>query len=330
MEQSRCEQLLVSLEGLTQAQMDALLQTLRERQESDGVQRLIMARLAQEGCCPRCQSTNRYKHGIEFGSQRFRCKDYGKACTATTGTPFHRLRDKTKLLENAACMADGLSVRKTAARLGLSVQKTFRWRHKFLAFLNQQKPSDLSGIVEADETFFPVSYKGQRKAMPRTPKKRGGKARDGGGTDKTAVVVAVQRGTQLVFDQVLERATAAILTEALRPVLGADAVLSTDGNVSYWAVAEELKVKSGYFVSQYHSKGGNAPWHVQSVNRYGSSLKSWMARLSRRRHQIPRELPRLASSARPLQRPAHARTIHVSCAAHIVSIMICAVKANSA
>ena len=72
-------------------------------------------------------------------------------------------------------MADGLSVRKTAARLGLSVQKTFRWRHKFLAFLNQQKPSALSGIVEADETFFLVSYKGQRKALPRSPKKRGGK-----------------------------------------------------------------------------------------------------------------------------------------------------------
>ncbi len=175
-------------------------------------------------------------------------------------------------------MTDGLSVRKTAARMDISVQKAFRWRHKFLAFLNQQKPSALSGIVEADETFFPVSYKGQRKALPRTPKKRGGRAKDGSGADKTAVVVAVQRGTQVAFDQVLERATANALTQALRPVLGADAVLSTDGNASYWTVADELKVESGFFVSQYHGKGGNGPWHVQSVNRYDSSLKSWMAR----------------------------------------------------
>ena len=57
----------------------------------------------------------------------------------------------------------------------LSVQKAFRWRHRFLAFLNRQKPSALAGIIEADETFFPVSCKGQRKAVPRTPKKRGGK-----------------------------------------------------------------------------------------------------------------------------------------------------------
>ena len=61
-------------------------------------------------------------------------------------------------------------------------------------------------------------------------------------------------------------------------LLGADAVLSTDGNASYWTVAEQLKVESGFFVSQYHGKGGNGPWHVQSVNRYDSSLKSWMTR----------------------------------------------------
>lgn len=278
MEQAQYQQLVASLEGLTDVQFEALLQTLRQRQDADGVQRLIMARMTQEGCCPRCQSTNRYKHGIEFGAQRFRCKDCGKTYTATTGTPFHRLREKTKLLENAACMADGLSVRKTAARMDISVQKAFRWRHKFLAFLNQQKPSALSGIVEADETFFPVSYKGQRKAMPRTPKKRGGKAKDGSGTEKTAVVVAVQRGTQVAFDQVLERTTGAALSEALRPLLGADAVLSTDGNAAYWTVAERLNVDSGFFVAQYHGKGGNGPWHVQSVNRYDASLKSWMTR----------------------------------------------------
>jgi len=99
MEQAQYQQMLASLEGLTEAQIDALLQALRERQDADGVQRLIMARLAQEGCCRRCQSTSKYKHGTEFGAQRFRCKDCGKTFTATTGTPFHRLRDKSKLLE---------------------------------------------------------------------------------------------------------------------------------------------------------------------------------------------------------------------------------------
>ena len=92
------------------------------------------------------------------------------------------------------------------------------------------------------------------------------------------VVVAVQRGTQVEFDQVLPRGTALALTEALRPVLGVGAVLSTDGNAAYWTVAKELNVESGAFVSAYHGKGGNGIWHVQSVNRYDASLKTWMAR----------------------------------------------------
>ena len=278
MEQAQYKQLLASLEGLTDTQFAELLQSMRQRQEADGVQRLLMARLAEQGGCPHCQSSRMVKHGIEFNAQRFRCKDCGKTFTATTGTPLHRLRDKSKLLENAACMADGLSVRKTAARIDISVQKAFRWRHKFLALLNGQKPTALTGIIEADETFFPVSYKGARQGMPRQAKKRGGKAKDGSGTDKTTVLVAVQRGTQVAFDQVLTQGTAQALTEALRPVLGADAVLSTDGNASYWTVAKELKVQSGFFVSNHHGKGGNGPWHVQSVNRYDSSLKSWMTR----------------------------------------------------
>jgi hypothetical protein len=137
------------------------------------------------------------------GTQRFRCKGCGKTFTATTGTPFHRLRDKTKLLENATCLADGLSIRKTAQRLDFSVDKTFRWRHKFLSFLSLQQPAVLTGVVEADETMFVRSYKGQRKGLPRAAKKRAGSLKEGGGADKVPVLVALQRGTRKVFDRVL-------------------------------------------------------------------------------------------------------------------------------
>lgn len=158
--------MVAQLEGLTDEQFDALLETMRQRKEADGVQRLVMARMGERKCCPHCDGTHVVKHGIGLGSQRFRCKGCGKTFTALTGTPFQRLRGKEQLLEYAACMADGLSIRKTAARLGISVQKAFRWRHKFLELLSQQKPEAMTGIIEADETLFPVSYKGQRKGLP--------------------------------------------------------------------------------------------------------------------------------------------------------------------
>ncbi len=76
----------------------------------------------------------------------------------------------------------------------------------------------------------------------------------------------------------LAQGTAVALTEALRPVLSADAVLSTDGNAAYWTVAKALGVASGSFIAAYHGHGGDGVWHVQSVNRYDSSLKTRMTR----------------------------------------------------
>jgi len=241
------------------------------------VQCLVASRLAEQGGCPHCDSAEVVKHGSAHGTQRFRCKGCGNTVpTALTGTPFHRLWTKAKLLENAACLADGLSIRKTAERLGFSVDKTFRWRHKFLSFLNTPKPKGITGVVETDETLFAQSFKGQRRGLPRASKKRGDNLKTGEGAEKVAVVVALQRGTRTVFDQILPSAKATDLTEALRPAMGADAVLSTDGNASYWTVAKELNVQLGFFISAYHGKGGNGTWHVQGVNGYDSSLKSWM------------------------------------------------------
>lgn len=280
MEDRAYKHFLGQLEGLDETQAAEVAHKLLERQTGDDFQRLVSDRLAEQGGCPHCAHGQIVKFGKAHGTQRFRCKACAKTFTALTGTPFHRLRGKDKLLLNAACMADGLSIRKTAKRLGFSVDKTFRWRHKFLDFLNVQKPGAMTGVVEADETLFVRSYKGQRKALPRKAKKRGGPLKGGKRKDTVPVVVALQRGTRKVFDQVLPDAKANSLTGALRPALGEDAVLSTDGNAAYWTVAEQLKIDSGSFVSSYHGKGGCGVWHVQGVNRYDATLKNWMTRFN--------------------------------------------------
>lgn len=155
-----------------------------------------------------------------YGSQRFYCKGGRKIFNALTGMPFSRLRHKEKLLENAACMADCLSVCKTAKRLGISVDKALRWCRKFLECLDEQKPSELSGVVEAGEPFSPVSYKGRKKALSHRAKKRGGgreqgrfrrrkDARDGG---RVAGRTGGVRSGTAGRDQ--------DLTQALKPVWG--------------------------------------------------------------------------------------------------------------
>ena len=58
-------------------------------------------------------------------------------------------------------MMNGLSICKTAAVCGIHRNTAFIWRHKILdALQNMADEVKLDGIIEADETFFAISYKG--------------------------------------------------------------------------------------------------------------------------------------------------------------------------
>jgi transposase-like protein len=211
-----------------------MAEKLRLKKDGGTLDRVTAGLMAERSGCPHCSSPETVKRGKARGVQRYKCNSCERTFSPFTGTPFNRLRGKTKLITLAACMADGLSLEKTAERLGCSVTSAFHLRHKALALPNKQKPTAMSGVVEADETFFSLSYKGQRGGLPRTSKKRGGIIKKTGeGAEKVAVLVAQQRGTRQVFDVVLPDTKAVSLTEALRSALGPLATLTTDGNAAY-------------------------------------------------------------------------------------------------
>jgi len=278
MDEQRFERMVEELEGLTAEQRQAVLGRVQKLEGQATSWRLIEERLGTSTSCPHCESPTVVRFGHVRGQQRYRCKACSRTFTPLTGTPFQYLHDKAKLLDHAECMAQGLSIRKSAERADLTVDRAFRWRHRFLAFLNEQKPTGLTGVVEADETFFRRSFKGQRQNLPRQAKKRGGPASDSTESERVPVLVAVQRGSRLAHDCMLAGMDAKALTTALRPALSSDAVLSSDGNANYGIAARELGIESGSFVASYHGPGGKGIWHVQNVNAYDSRLKAWMAR----------------------------------------------------
>ena len=85
-----------------------------------------------------------------------------------------RLRMKAKGLQQQDVLLQGLSVNQAAAALNVAATTAFRWRHRFLQLAQGVKATALAGVVEADETFFLRSSKGQRPG--RKPRKRGGRA----------------------------------------------------------------------------------------------------------------------------------------------------------
>jgi transposase-like protein len=107
-------------------------------------------------CCRHCASPQIKKWGKSAGLQRYKCKntECGKTFNALTGTALCGLRQKEKWFDYLQCMFDSLPLRKAAQRVNIDLTTAFRWRHRFLKAPTEIQTKNVSGIVEADETFF--------------------------------------------------------------------------------------------------------------------------------------------------------------------------------
>lgn len=266
---------LVSVARLTRAQKAELLKALSARDDEAEVGLLVDSRFAQVPACPHCACTRIVRNGSASGLQRYKCRACQRTFNALSKTPLARLRMKAKWLQQEEVLASGLIIRTASAELGVAPSTAFRWRHRFLQLAQPVKAPALTGVVEADETFFLRSSKGQRPG--RTPRKRGGRAsRKDRGEDLIPVLVARDR-SGATADFLLEAVSKDCLSEVLKPRLNADAILCTDGSAAMAATAKELGV---HHEAMNLSAGERVrgPWHIQNVNAYHGRLKGWMHR----------------------------------------------------
>jgi transposase-like protein len=120
-------------------------------------------RFADGRVCPICGGVHVQRNGRRAnGSQKFVCKDCGKTFSIRKNTIFSGTHKSASVWkEFLRCMSEGLSLDKTAERCGITHATAFVWRHKVLDVIGDAlKDTELTGIVEADEAFLPVSYKG--------------------------------------------------------------------------------------------------------------------------------------------------------------------------
>ena len=161
-----------------------------------------------------------------------------------------------------------------------------------------------SGIIEADETFFLESFKGQRH-LPRAPRQRGGvSVTRGTGPDQIPVLVVRDRSGQTADFQ-LEKLDAVHVQKALAPLMDTEAVLSTDGAAVYAAFAKRAGITHQVVQARPGRRVREGAFHIQNVNAYHSRLKNWMARF----HGVAtRYLPNYLGWRRMLERYSTAIT----------------------
>ncbi|MCF0215196.1 MAG: IS1595 family transposase [Fibrobacteraceae bacterium] len=232
--------------------------------------------------CPHCGSLHVKKNGVVNGRQVFRCNECKRKFRYSTNTIFKSAKKGLGLfMDYVHCMMEQLTVRKAAARCRISKKSSFFLRHKLLDALQGMEDSViLDGIVEGDETFFSLSFKGNHREeknfkMPRKPHKRGTAVHTRGLSKEKVCVPCVVNGDSKSFARVccLGAPKATEMAGLLNGRVARDSVFCTDSTHAYDILAKKdgfrhVKIPSGRRV-----RGG---YGIQRVNGYHGMLKGFM------------------------------------------------------
>lgn len=196
--------------------------------------------------CPHCGSVHAVRNGKVKGKQRYICRESFGDFTNSIVSGTKSTYDKWFLY--IKCMVKGFSLRKTAIKVGITVTTAFYWRHKILTALQSAIDHEkLHGIVEADETFFLESFKGNHTksgvfTMPRPARKRGGSSKYRGiSSEQICVTCAVDRSSKILAQPACRgRVNVKTLESVYKTTLDHSAILCTDKHRSYTNLAKYL------------------------------------------------------------------------------------------
>ena len=228
--------------------------------------------------CPYCNSNKIKKNGFTTKAQQFKCHNCNKNYSIRTNTIFYYSKKSIQVWqEYIELFSQGLALRKIVENLDnkISYPTAFYWRHKILKVLTKKDDNDkLGGIIEADETFFEESQKGNKNIKDRKPRKRGYTSYSYTKKNKICVLTAIDRNkasfTKPVGFGGLEKDDVVLLQRHLIK----DSILITDGNRTYRNL-NNVKLKSLKF-----GKAENKIYHLNNINNFHSLLKKFMIRFN--------------------------------------------------
>lgn len=234
--------------------------------------------------CPLCGGIHVARNGHrKDGTQRFICRDCNRSFVVSANSIVHGTRKSLDTWEKYIdCMLNGFSIRKSASICHIHQDTAFIWRHKILdALQNMVKDVKLEGIIEADETFFSVSYKGNHKnsktRMPRDAHHRGTDIHVRGlSNEKVCVPCAIDRNGMSI-SRISN--TARVKTDGLNRVfenhLDSNSTFIVDKASAYKKFAQHYGVELVPLKSKTDSRKGI--YNLQRINNYHSQLKCFMA-----------------------------------------------------
>ena len=145
-----------------------------------------------------------------------------------------------------------------------------------------QDEVQLDGIVEADETFFPVSYKGNHKnsktfTMPREARHHGHKVTKRGLSNEQVCIPCAVNRKRLSVARVgkLAKVNYDCIEKVFNNQIKENTILCTDGEKSY----RRFSMEHNYHLIQLENgRSKRGIYHIQHINNYHSQLKGFLYR----------------------------------------------------
>jgi transposase-like protein len=196
--------------------------------------------------CPHCGESDRKPYLLKSKTRRlWKCAACRKQYTVTVNTIFegsHIPLNKWLLAFYLLCASKkGMSAHQLHRMLGVTYKSAWFMAHR-IRYAMEQPPfaRQLTGTVEADETYIGGKPRrpNQLQARPLNPWKPDVR-RTGRGTDKTPVVVLVERGG-LARSFRLANVTSDSLKGAIRRHVSREAHIRTDSYSSYMGLDREF------------------------------------------------------------------------------------------
>lgn len=245
---------------------------------------LVETRFDGGESCIYCDGTHVVKNGKrKDGIQRYLCRDCHRSFIPSSDSITSRTRKPFSVwAAYLKCMMDAKTLKKTSEECHISVSTAFTWRHKILDALTElSEKTYLTGVVEADETFFNVSYKGNHKksrcfSMPRKAHKRGNDVHAKGlSLEKVCVPCAISdTGISYSKPAKLGKVSRKCIEMVFEKKIAPHSILCTDKERAYL----DLAAKRGLKLIQTETdrriiKKGRISYGIQRINAYHNRLK---------------------------------------------------------
>ena len=197
----------------------------------------------KEITCPVCHNKSIVKNGYKNGTQRYKCKSCNKFFSISSQSITNHLSlSYEQLCKFLTCLINYNTVEETAKIVEISKTESYYLRIKILSILNKFETQKLHEIVQCDEKYVRLSFKGTKKEkMPRKSHRNGFDDRTAGISNEQVCILMAIDSFDNLFAKVIElgQITTKQLQENLSEYIEPGSILVTDSKTAYRKFAKK-------------------------------------------------------------------------------------------